>query len=136
MLGDKIGEESGQIIGQKVLPPDGDNPQFEATYQGRGTILGFETTVMITYSSVALPDGTLHGEGRGVLLTQTGARVNIKGEGIGRPKGSSPTVVSWRGNFYYVTPSEALARLNSVVAVFEYEIDENGNVQGTIWEWK
>ena len=94
------------------------------------------TTVMITYSSVAMPDGTLHGEGRGVLLTQTGARVNIKGEGIGRPKGSSPTAVSWRGNFYYVTASEALARLNSVVAVFEYEIDEDGKVQGSIWEWK
>ena len=37
---------------------------------------------------------------------------------------------------YYQTASHKLARLNSVVAVWEYEIDENGNVQGTIWEWK
>jgi len=136
MLGDKIGEESGKITSQKVLPPDGANPQFEATYQGSGKILGVDMTVMTTYSSVVMPDGTLHGEGRGVLLTPTGGRVNVKGEGIGRPKGSSPSAVSWRGNLYYATASQALERLNSIVAVFEYEIDDDGNVKGTIWEWK
>jgi hypothetical protein len=136
MLGDKIGEDSGKITSQKVLPPDGANPQFEATYQGSGKMLGVDVTVMITYSSVVMPDGTLHGEGRGVLLTPTGGRVNFKGEGIGRFTGHGPNAVSWRGNQYYVTASGPLERLNSVVAVFEYEIDNDGNVKGTIWEWK
>jgi hypothetical protein len=26
--------------------------------------------------------------------------------------------------------------LNNVVGVFEYEVDENGNSGGKIWEWK
>ena len=136
MLGDKICEDSGKIIAKKVLPPDGDNPKFEATYQGSGKILGVDMTVMTTYSSIVMPDGTLHGEGRGVILTSTGGRVNFKGEGRGKFTGHGPNAVRWRGNFYYVTASQGLERLNSVVAVFEYEIDDNGNVEGTIWEWK
>ena len=136
MLGDKIGEETGKITGQKVLPPDGLSPKFEATYQGSGTTLGLNTSVTVTYWSVVMPDGTLHGEGQGVLMTQDGEMANVKSEGVGRSTGRGPTAVSWRGNSYYQTASQKLARLNSVVAVWEYEIDENGNVRGTIWEWK
>ena len=29
-----------------------------------------------------------------------------------------------------------LAFLNSMVGVFEYEVDENGNFGGKIWEWR
>jgi hypothetical protein len=29
-----------------------------------------------------------------------------------------------------------LGFLNNVVGVFEYEVDENGNSGGKIWEWK
>ena len=136
MLGDKIGEESGKITGQKVLEIGEHGPKFEATYQGSGTTLGVGTTVMITYSSVVRPDGIIYGQGQGVLMTQDGEMATVKGEGLARPTGHGPYAASWRGNFYYQTASQKLARLNSIIAVFEYEVDENGNVQGTIWEWK
>jgi hypothetical protein len=29
-----------------------------------------------------------------------------------------------------------LSRLNTVAGVFEFEADENGNIQTKVWEWK
>ena len=43
---------------------------------------------------------------------------------------------SWRGPTYYQTTSQKLARLNEVVVIYEWEVDENGNIQGDFWEWK
>jgi hypothetical protein len=34
------------------------------------------------------------------------------------------------------TTTGKLGFLNNVVGVFEYEVDENGNSGGKIWEWK
>jgi hypothetical protein len=34
------------------------------------------------------------------------------------------------------TTTGLLAFLNNMVGVFEYEVDENGNSGGKIWEWK
>jgi hypothetical protein len=34
------------------------------------------------------------------------------------------------------TTTGLLALLNNMVRVFEYEVDENGNSGGKIWEWK
>ena len=44
--------------------------------------------------------------------------------------------VSYRGAIYYSTASPKLARLNTVAAVFEYEVDANGNTHTKQWEWK
>jgi hypothetical protein len=30
----------------------------------------------------------------------------------------------------------AWARLNSVAAIYEYEVDAQGNTKGEVWEWK
>jgi hypothetical protein len=42
MLGDKIGEESGQVIGTRVLASD-TGPKMETTIQMQGSLLGVET---------------------------------------------------------------------------------------------
>jgi hypothetical protein len=44
--------------------------------------------------------------------------------------------VSYRGAVYYQTATPKWSRLNGVAAVFEYEVDAQGNTRAEIWEWK
>ena len=135
MLGEKLGEETGRITVQRVLPSEGPGPKVEVSFEGRGTLLGVEMTDMGTYVSSARPDGTLFGSGQGIIMTKEGDMVSWTGQGVGRFTGRG-SAVSWRGAIYYQTASQKLARLNSVAVVFEYEVDEEGKVHATIWEWK
>jgi hypothetical protein len=56
------------------------------------------------------------------------------GQGVGTiGKGGA---VSYRGAVYYQTASAKWSRLNTVAAVFEYEVDAQGNSRSQLWEWK
>ena len=44
--------------------------------------------------------------------------------------------VSYRGAVYYSTAVPKLAPLNSVAAVFEFDVDAEGNTRSKLWEWK
>ena len=90
---------------------------------------------MGTYRSVARAEGMLHGEGQGVTMTKDGEMASWTGQGVGRFMGRGEAV-SFRGALYYQTASSKLARLNSIVVVFEFEVDENGNTHAKLWEWK
>lgn len=133
MLGEKIGEETGQVTSQTVLPSDGP-PTVETSFQASGTLHGVAHTTIATYVAVIRPDGNLYGEGQGVVMTADGGAATWKGGGIGKfgPGGS----ISYRGAIYYQTTHEPLLRLNDVAAIFEYEVDGEGNTVGRIWEWK
>jgi hypothetical protein len=135
MLGEAIGQESGQTTGIRVLPSEGTAPKVEVSFQATGTLLGMEATDMGTYQSVVRPDGTLHGVGQGVAMTKDGGMATWRGEGVGRFTGRG-TAASWRGAIYYQTATPSLARLNSVAVIFEFEVDENGKLQSKAWEWK
>lgn len=134
MLGEKIGEDTGRVTGRRVLPSEGYGPKVEASFETGGTILGVGMTDIGTYWSIVRPDGNLQGEGQGVVMTEDGEMASWTGQGVGRFTG--PGSVSWRGAVYYQTASQKLARLNSVAVLFEFEVDEEGNIQGTYWEWK
>ena len=67
-------------------------------------------------------------------MTPDGGMATWKGAGVGRFVGGG--AVSYRGALYYNSASPKLARLNSVVVVFEYEVDAAGNTQTKSWEWK
>jgi hypothetical protein len=104
------------------------------SFEDSGNMLGIATSGMGTYTSVARPDGSIYGEGHGVMMTPDGEGITWKGSGVGKfgPGGS----VSYRGILYYRTPSQKLARLNNVCGVFEYEVDPAGNTSSKVWEWK
>ena len=40
MLGEQIGEETGQITAMRVLPAEGAGPKVEVSFQSSGTLLG------------------------------------------------------------------------------------------------
>jgi hypothetical protein len=133
MLGDRIGEEIGQITGRRVLPERNGMPVMEISFQQSGEVYGVHVNDIGTYESVRRPDGRLAAKGRGVLMTPDGETVSW--EGTGRGRFVSGGMVSWRGAIYYHTDSERLARLNDIVGLFEYEVDDAGKTTGGLWEW-
>ncbi len=135
MLGEPIGEAKGRITSIRVLPFEGQQPKVEVSFQSSGKLLGIECNELGTYVSTRRPDGTMFGEGQGLLMTRDGESVTWQGQGIGKPTGKG-SAARWRGAIYYSTSSRNLDRLNGIAAVFEYETDEAGNTQSKIWEWK
>jgi hypothetical protein len=53
-----------------------------------------------------------------------GENMTLKGAGAGTIKAGG--VVSYRGAVYFSSSSPKLARLNTVAAVFEFEVDASG----------
>ena len=133
MLGDKIGEETGKVTGQRVLATDGP-PMVETSFQASGSLYGVSHMTIGTYQATMRPDGTLYGEGQGVVMASDGGAATWKGSGLGKIGVGS--AVSYRGAIYYQTAAPNLLRLNEVAAVFEYEVDGDGNTIGRVWEWE
>jgi len=132
MLGELIYQGSGKRIVRRVLSSE--PVKVEVTFEGPGKVLGIDAMEIGTYTSVIRPDGTIYGEGAGVLMTTAGDSITWKGAGVGTFKERG--AVGYRGAVYYHTASPKLSRLNTVAGVFEFEADESGNVQSKIWEWK
>jgi len=135
MLGEQIGEETGQITGIRVLSDEGGAAKVEVSFQSNGTLLGAHISNMGTYISVARPDGTLFGEGQGITMTEKGETATWRGHGVGHFTGHG-SAVSYRGAIYFQTTVEGLTRLNGIAAVFEHESDESGKTSDKTYEWK
>ena len=136
MLGDKLGQRTGNVTGQRILPPEGGGPKVETTFAINGTVLETQVTMMGTYWATVLPDGRLYGEcPAGVLMTQDGGMGTWTAGGIGRFTGAGGAV-SFRGAIYYQSVPSSLARLGSVAVLFEWEVDENEAIKCDVWEWK
>jgi len=133
MLGEQIYEARGKRVGRRALSADS-GFKVEVTFEDSGKILGIEMNDFGTYTAAPRPDGTLYGEGQGISMTKDGEMATWKGAGVGRFVGGG--AVSYRGALYFSTASAKLARLNSVAAIYEFEVDANGNVTSKMWEWK
>jgi hypothetical protein len=68
------------------------------------------------------------------LITKDGDMATWRGQGVGKFTGGG--AVSYRGAVYYSTAAAKLMRLNTVAAVFEFEVDAQGNTHTKLWEWK
>ena len=84
--------------------------------------------------SIIRPDGTIYGEGQGLVMGKDGEAATWVGQGVGRFTGGG--AVSYRGAVYYQTASEKWVHLNTMAAIYEYEVDAEGNTQAASWEWK
>lgn len=133
MQGDKIGETSGKVTIQRVLPNPGGVPKTETSFQASGKVLGVEETETGTYTSVLRPDGTLYGEGQGVIMGKEELATWV-GQGVGIIKKDG--AVSYRGAVYYQSSSPKWSRLNNVAAIYEFDVDAQGNTRAQLWEWK
>jgi hypothetical protein len=134
MLGEKIGDIRGQTISTRVLPDLGHGPRMETTDQGTGTLYGVHVNATITYVGTLRPNGTISGDGTGVLMTEDGEAATYRGTGVGTF--IRPGVTSWRGSLFFETESKKLNKLNGIACLFEYTVDEGGKSEGHFTEWK
>ena len=134
MQGDKIAETSGKVTSQRVLPNPGGGPKMESSFTATGKLLGVDETETGTYWAAVRPDGTLFGEGQGIIMVKEGDVATWVGQGVGTMKKGG--AVSYRGAVYYQSSSSRWSRLNSVAGVFEYEVDAQGNTRAQVWESK
>ena len=135
MLGEKFQEHTGKVTGVRVIPGDEHAPAVETSFQGIGKVYGIDVTEMGTYVSRLTDAGVFHGEGQGIAMTKDGEVISWKGTGVGKPTGKG-LGTSYRYSLTFQTSSQKLAKLNSLLAVGEWEVDENGNTKGAGWEWK
>jgi hypothetical protein len=134
MQGDKISEEKGKVTSRRVLPNPGGGPKMETTVQTDATLLGVKATNTVTYWAEVRPDGTLYGEGHGVVMSNDGDVATFIGQGVGNMKRDGG--VSFRGAVFYQSSSPKWSQLNRVAVIFEHEVDAEGNVRSDSWEWK
>jgi hypothetical protein len=132
MLGDQLGETKGKRIVRRVVATE--PPTMEVSFEDKGQMLGVPVSGVGTYTSVLRPDGSIHGEGQGMMLSQDGEGVTWTGTGLGTI--GTAGSVSYRGMLFYRTNSQKFARLNNCSAAFEYEVDGDGNTIARVWEWK
>ena len=134
MLGEKIGEISGKITMQRVLPNLGGDPKMETSFQATGSVLGTEIKDTGTYSTIFRPDGTQYGEGQGIMITKDGKTATWTGHGVGTVKKDG--TATYCGALYFQTMPPKWSRLNKVAVLFEYAVDAEGNTHSDYWEWK
>jgi hypothetical protein len=132
MLGEQIGETKGKRLVRRMLSVN--PPTAEVSFEDSGHMLGVATTGIGSYTSIVGADGTIHGDGQGLNMTEDGEAITWTGTGVGKfgPGGS----VSYRGMLFFRTASQKLARLNGACGAFEYEVDAAGSTTSKVWEWK
>jgi hypothetical protein len=96
--------------------------------------MGTDANFLGSYWAAIRPDGSVYGEGQGIIMTSAGDSVNMRGLGTGTLREGG--AVSYRGCLIYHTSSQKLARLNKVAGVFEFEVDAQGNTNMKAWEWR
>jgi hypothetical protein len=80
-------------------------------------------------------DGSLYGQGQGIITTKDGDVATWTGQGIGHF--TQDGKLRFHGSLFYSTRSTGkLAFLKNMVGVFSYEVDTAGKTTGKVWEWK
>jgi len=133
MLGEQIGEETGKVMVRRVISVEG-GTKVEISVQSTGKLLGVETRSNVTYLAGIRPDGSVYGEGQGLVVGKGGEQATWKGAGAGKLLEGG--AVSYRGALYHYSDSPNFRRLNAVAVVFEYSADADGNTEDKLWEWK
>jgi hypothetical protein len=134
MLGEKIGEATGQVTGRRVIASETGVAKMETSFHATGTLLGVSVNETATYVSWLRPDGSLFGEGQGISTGKGGEIATWRGNGVGTLKKDGSA--TYRGAVFYQTTSSAWSRLNTVACVFEYEVDAQGHTKETLIEWR
>ena len=140
-LGEPLFVEQGRITGQRVLTV-APQPQLETSFMANTSINNGTGSVVnainIGTNTITLnADGTFRGEGQGVLRTEGGDFASWTNQAVGNLAPGGNIIV--RGVTFWSTPSPTtgeLAFMNGVIGLFEMEIDIQGNLSVTEWQWE
>jgi hypothetical protein len=136
VVGNLIYEESGKVIGTRVVSVV--EPKIEFTYTAKGVLKdGIDVTNTGTYWVVPKSPGIMYGEARGVFSTKEGGELATwTAQGVGRYYAEENRKMTAIGSVFFRTSVGRLAFLNDIVAVFKHEEDQDGNVYGKKFELK
>ena len=147
-LGEPLFVEQGRITGQRVLAV-APQPQVETSFMANTSInngTGFVVNAInIGTTTIALnADGTFRGEGQGILRSEGGGFASWTSQTVGNLAQGGNIIV--RGVTFWSTPpspssstpitTSELAFMNGVIGLFEMQIDRQGNLAVTEWEWE
>lgn len=135
MLGDKIGEESGQVTGRRVL--QGDDYRYmkmEISFETTSTVLGHTGSNIGTYTIYERVPGQIYGEGQGIFMASDGESAIWNAHGVGHPTGDGMGMAFAVSVVFQA--SEKLAKLNEMLVVVEHTSDNDGNAKSVLYEWK
>ncbi|HEY7141465.1 MAG TPA: hypothetical protein VIE44_15280 [Methylomirabilota bacterium] len=137
MLGDKIGEERGKVTTRRVL--EGDDYRYvkmEVCFEASLTILGLKGADMGTYTVFERIPGQLYGEGRGIVITDSGESAIWNGHGVGAATGKGLGMKFAASVAFQAPATGKLARLNNVLVLVEHVVKADGSARSTLHEWK
>lgn len=134
-LGSPFVESKGMITGQRVLDVV-PLPKIETSFFENDTFKGGITASETgTYSSVMRNDGSLYGEGQGIISTKEGEIATWTGQGVGHFMQDGK--LKFHGSLFFDTSSTGkLSFLKNMVGMFDYEVDQTGKTSSKVWEWK
>ena len=134
-LGNLILDETGQVMGMRVLSNDANGVNVEVSLQTTGTIRGVPENTLWTYEILTRPDGSVQGGGNGIMTTQEGDVISLIGNGSGRaaPPGETMNI---RTMLHPHTTSTIFADLNGSALAGEYDVNADGTAVNKCWEWK
>tara|TARA_B100001013_G_scaffold342147_1_gene267679 strand:+ start:401 stop:808 length:408 start_codon:yes stop_codon:yes gene_type:complete len=133
-LGELVLEDSGQITGIRVLSTDASGTTLELNLQLSGTIRGVGENTLWTYTMLQRPDGSLYGQGNGVLTTVNGDVIHLIGSGSG--KANPGGTVRFCTMLHPHGATGQNADLNAIGLAGEYEVAADGTATNKCWEWK
>ncbi|WP_460348421.1 hypothetical protein [Actinoallomurus acanthiterrae] len=117
-----------------MLSVDNGTALVETTFETQGSLRDVHYTTLGTIQSFIRPDGTLYGDLKAGLRTDgndTGVYRGITG---GTYTDGTRHARTYRGAITFENAVGAFAELNSVLAVFELDIDDAGKVSFRAWE--
>lgn len=121
-----IGHETGQITGRRVVEGEAGAPLVEASFETQGEVLGVAIMNMGTFTSRQRADGSLFGDGQGLLQGPSGQSAPWQGSGIGQ-RAPDGTIVYQAAIF--VEPSATkLDELAKTPLLVEFKVAPDGEV--------
>ena len=137
MLGELLFEIKGRVTGSRIL--NADEYKIEQYITQEGKFKDIEITILGTFKTIPAGKNVTYGEGQGIITTKDGEdTATFRGYGIGHSKGQ--VSASFRGSVFYksssISTNGKLSFLNNKIGVFETEVDESGNSNEKVWEWK
>jgi hypothetical protein len=134
MLGEMIGECTGQVSGIRVISTEGQETKLEVSLRGQGTLLGQPIADFGTLVQSVRPGAVLSGDAHHVMMTTNGEVADWSGGGVGQATGAG-FKSTWGGYGRFSSPHGAFEPLEAFVTAIEFDVEENGSYRWRMWAW-
>jgi hypothetical protein len=133
-IGRLLTKEEGRLTVRRVLAIEDGAAKVETTFETAGSLGEVAYTTLGTLWSYIRPDGTLFGELKAGIRTESNDTAVYRGITGGKYIADTKHSRTYRGAITFENAVGALSELNSALAVFELAIDDAGAASFRTWE--